>query len=85
MNKPENIIEQKFEIRFDLSSNLQNKIFEIPYFLNQKSERWKIWMAAASILFILSFHFMKMNSEKNMDQEDLIEYYSESDAIEILS
>jgi hypothetical protein len=78
MNRINELIEQKFTFRFEISSGLQQKLSSITKRKVLSTDNWRYWLVAASILLFLSFHLLQKNETEAKEQDQLIDIYSET-------
>jgi hypothetical protein len=72
------IIDKKFDKRFDISAELQEKLLNISIVYSKKSDAWRYWLVAASILLLLSFHIVNFGKEDQQNEDEIVEVYNEN-------
>ncbi|MFM8241388.1 MAG: hypothetical protein ACKN86_01160 [Crocinitomicaceae bacterium] len=77
MNKIDEILNKKFEGRFDVSKELQEKLFRIPTLYAKKSDHWRYWLVAASVLLLMSFHLLSFDKKNQQKEDEIVEVYNQ--------
>jgi hypothetical protein len=77
MNKIDEILNKKFEDRFEVSKELQDKLFRIPSLYAKKSDNWRYWLVAASVLLLMSFHLLRFDKKEQQKEDEIVEIYNQ--------